>query len=185
MPEIAIRYRPIDAWPGPMTAERRPSAFSAPYRDTLQLLDRELAAIGAEEVVLQLALREDQIRVDGRPKANAATPAHPGVILAFDSPYGPLKYATDVFTRYEDNLRAIALGLESLRRVDRYGITKRGEQYSGWRQLGAGDGDADLLQRGRELIVEHGGATAALNATHPDHGGDREDFEAVQAVRRS
>src|SRR5690606_5164123 len=80
---------------------------------------------------------EDDIRLDGLPRANAR-PGHQGVVLAFDSKYGPLKYATDTFDRWQDNLRAIALGLESLRRVDRYGITKRGEQYTGWRQLPAG-----------------------------------------------
>jgi hypothetical protein len=33
------------------------------------------------------------------------------------------------------NARAIALGLEALRKVDRYRITKRGEQYTGWSAL--------------------------------------------------
>lgn len=65
--------------------------------------------------------------------------------------------------------------------TDRYGIGKRGEQYQGWKQLSAGD--SDLEQRGRELIAEHGGSTAALKATHPDLGGDPDDFRAVQAAR--
>jgi hypothetical protein len=33
------------------------------------------------------------------------------------------------------NARAIALGLEALRKVDRYRITKRGERYTGWSAL--------------------------------------------------
>ncbi len=44
-------------------------------------------------------------------------------------------------------------------------------------------GDSDLIARGRELIAEHGGETAAIKATHPDAGGDADDFRAVQAAR--
>jgi hypothetical protein len=41
---------------------------------------------------------------------------------------------------WQHNVRAIALGLEALRKVDRYGITRRGEQYAGWKALPAGIG---------------------------------------------
>jgi hypothetical protein len=174
--------RPIDRWPGKTTENRRWAQFSAPESATWELLKRELRMLGAKNIVIQLALREDQIRLDGWPKANS-NPAHPGIILAFDSKYGPLKYATDTFYHFKENLRALALGLEALRRVDRYGITKRGEQYAGWKALTAGpsrEGDAD---RGRDLIERFGSVTRALKATHPDQGGKRDDYEAVQAAR--
>jgi hypothetical protein len=35
-------------------------------------------------------------------------------------------------------VRAIALGLEHLRAIDRYGIANSGQQYVGWKQLGSG-----------------------------------------------
>lgn len=181
---IEVTFRPIDTWPGQRSENPQRSPFSSPWSNTLVLLDRELEHLAAEQIIVQIALREDQIRLDGWPRSGAS-PDHPGVILAFDSRHGPLKYATDRFWSYEDNLRAIALGLESLRRVDRYGITKRGEQYTGWRQLSAGESDLDLAQRGRELIADHGGETAALKATHPDSGGDADDFRAVQAAREA
>lgn len=41
-------------------------------------------------------------------------------------------YATDICVLWKHNVRSIALGLESLRAVDRYGITKRGQQYAGF-----------------------------------------------------
>jgi hypothetical protein len=100
--------------------------------------------------------------------------------VSFESRHGPLEYATDVFDDWQDNVRAIALGLEALRRVDRYGIAKRGEQYRGWKQLEAG---GPSPARGEDLIREHGSVRAALMATHPDHGGDPSDFAAVQAAR--
>ena len=65
-------------------------------------------------------------------------PKGPAVIIAFESKHGPLKYATDVFDHWHANLRAIALGLEALRKVERYGITQRGEQYTGFRTWNSG-----------------------------------------------
>lgn len=38
--------------------------------------------------------------------------------------------------------------------------------------------------RGRQLIRQHGGITAALKATHPDVGGNTEDFIAVQKAQQ-
>src|SRR5690606_24676973 len=61
-----------------------------------------------------------------------AKAAHPGVILSFDSKVGHLSYPCDTFTSWQDNLRAVALALEALRKLDRYGVTKRGEQYRGF-----------------------------------------------------
>lgn len=176
-----VRCRPISTFPAEFHA--RPT-FSNPFRagwsDTLWKLESELGKLGARDVVIELALTESEIRLDGWPRSDAR-PSHPGVIVSFDSKHGALRYGTDAFPDWQANVRAIALGLEALRKVERYGIGKRGEQYAGWRQLSAGD--SDLVQRGRELIGEHGGSTAALKATHPDHGGNPDDFRAVQAAR--
>lgn len=42
-------------------------------------------------------------------------------------------YATDVCARWQDNVRSIALGLQALRAVGRFGITPSGQQYAGFR----------------------------------------------------
>jgi len=178
-----LRARPLTTWPGrEMTprADRRRSPFSAPFGDTTVLLRRELDHLGARKAVLELAIEERDIRVDGLPRA-AARAAHPGVVLSFDTLHGSLRYAVDRFTSWQDNLRAIALGLESLRRVDRYGMSGDGQQYRGWLALEAGD--SDLVARGRDLIAHHGSVSAAVKATHPDTGGSADDFAAVQAAR--
>lgn len=178
-----LRARPLTTWPGrKMTphSERRRSPFSAAFGDTTILLRRELDHLGAHQAVLELAIGEGDIRLDGLPRASARA-AHPGVVLSFESRHGPLRYAVDRFVAWQDNLRAIALGLESLRRVDRYGMSSSGEQYRGWLALEAGT--SDLVTWGRTLITHHGGVAAALMATHPDRGGDPDDFAAVQAAR--
>lgn len=144
--------RPIDRWPREQTRERRESPFKrhgnwqsgdyrrseVPYSQTLRDLDRELSMLGVEEAVIQLAVDESQIRLDGEMRANV-TPRHPGVILTFTSPAeGVLTFACDAFEKWQTNMRAIAKGLEALRLVDRYGITSSGEQYVGWKQLQSG-----------------------------------------------
>jgi hypothetical protein len=48
------------------------------------------------------------------------------------------QFAVDVFPTWQANLRAITLGLEALRRVQRYGIVKEDEQYTGFKALTSG-----------------------------------------------
>jgi hypothetical protein len=140
----SLDVRPLTTWIGDLTpaAGRRRAPFSATLTSTLKTLSRELAALGCRHPILEVAIPagEDNWRIDGRPRSNAYA-SHPGVVLSLPaSTVGPLRYATDSYTTWQDNLRAIALGLEALRKVDRYGITKRGEQYAGFRELPAGSG---------------------------------------------
>lgn len=192
---IPVTFRPLPIWPHPPTpaANRRSVwTFKAGWDNTLNLLDRELRHLGAREAVLGVALEEHHIRIDGWPRASAPIGlAHPGVEITFSAPDRTvpvstatrriqLTYATDACEHWQHNVRSIALGLEALRAVDRHGITRRGEQYAGFRALTAGGPSAE---RGRELIRKHGDVRRALMATHPDHGGDPDDFADVQAAR--
>lgn len=133
-----MTLRPIVNWPHDHTFDRRSSPFSSSLTTTLATLDRELRHLGTggrnAESVLQIAMREQDLRIDGLPRANAI-PEHPGVILNVESRHGTLSYPCDTFTRWQDNLRAITLGLEALRRVERYGITQTGQQYRGWQAI--------------------------------------------------
>ena len=191
-------FRSLTSWPTAPTKARKRSPFKASYNDTLRLLDHELGYLKAQHIVLQVALREADIRLDGMPRADAR-PSHPGVILSFDSKFGPLSYPCDTFQSWESNLRAIALALECLRTVDRYGVTRRGEQYQGWTALPAPkmskDEAALLLARvagngtAVESLVGNKGDALALTykaavwKTHPDRGGDAETFKKVQQAK--
>lgn len=116
------------------SGKHRRSQFAASWPTTERLLLTEVAHLRGKDLVIEVDASEADIRLDGRLRASAR-PATPAVRVAFDSVHGPLTYATDVFATWQDNVRAIALGLEALRKVDRYGITKRGEQYAGWKAL--------------------------------------------------
>jgi hypothetical protein len=206
---MRVTFRPIDQWPGePTPAYQRKSkyTFKGTYDSTLRLLDDELRHLDAEGLVIQLEMAEKDIRLDGMPRSNA-TPKGPAVIVSFESKHGPLRYATDVFDHWHANLRAIALGLEALRKVERYGITKRGEQYTGWKQLGSGmpmpaaqmtaDEAAAFVARasgdpnlgGFEVLQqwpEYGDAyyRDAAKRLHPDSGGSTPDFQRLQDAKR-
>lgn len=220
-----LRYRPLSQWPGSFTAVRETSRFTAPLADTLRVLDRELDALNVVDAVVELAFPERAFRADGSLRADARHPAHPGVVLSFDAPgLGPLRYWTDLYDDckvwesgsmrsvpgWHDNLRAIALGLEALRKVERYGIANRGEQYAGWKQLGAGtplgppqpmtrDEAARVLLVGADVTVTAAmvadlvdGADLPFVSTlyrmaarqhHPDAGGNADTFRKITEAR--
>lgn len=136
---IEIRTEPIDRWPGELTVGRTHSPFKANYSKTVDLLEKELGMVGAKAVVMQIAIDDHEMRIDGRVRANAR-PSHPGIILSFtSSKIGKVRFACDRFWDWQDNVRAIALGMEALRKVDRYGITSDGEQYAGFRAIEAAE----------------------------------------------
>lgn len=193
---MRLVFRPIDRWPDPPTRHRQRSRFESTVGATRDLLERECKHLGAREVVIQIAVRESDIRIDGTyPKANAIAP-HPGVIVSFESKHGPLRYSTDLFTHWQDNLRAIALGLEALRKVDRYGIASGGEQYVGWNALPPGTpmGVAMTIDQAQRLLGLADGAYEVPDDVrrayrhvagehHPDHGGDPDTFRHLTEAR--
>lgn len=192
-------FRPLGEWPGQPTASyaRQGSRFRSTYKQTLDLLESELGAIDAKDVVIQIALSSRDIRNDGWPRSGAR-PGQPGVVLSFVRGKEALQFACDTFDDWEANLRAIGKTLEALRAVDRYGATKGGEQYRGWAQLPPGEGyrppDAPAMTRetAAAFLAEHSGITAqailmdgavrdiarmrATQKLHPDRGGDQEQF---------
>jgi hypothetical protein len=186
---------PIGDWPGILTARRQRSPFSAALGATMETLRRELRELGAKNARLQIAVPASKFRLDGRPYADAK-PLHPGLILTLDSKHGPLSYPCDTFSTWQDNLRAIALGLEALRKVDRYGVTRHGEQYRGFlaiegaTAMPAGFADAaDALGFIDDLIRDAQITTNPLDLrlmlrqakrlAHPDSGGDSATFQRV------
>jgi hypothetical protein len=71
---VSLNYeiRPISdrTWFRPASARKR-SQFTASWTDTLNLLERELDHLDAKRLVMELDVREDEIRLDGQVRANA------------------------------------------------------------------------------------------------------------------
>lgn len=198
--------KPIINWPGTPTSwsARQRSRFGSEWSSTLALLTRELDQVNANARILQVDIDEDQFRIDGFPRANARQRG-PGVIITFDAFRTTLSYPCDTFDHWHDNVRAIALALEALRKVDRYGVTKRGEQYQGFKALPPGSiaigstmtfdqaarefvqsAGLDIWDEGlRRIVKNDSGRRAELyrqaaKRLHPDmDGGSAEDFKRL------
>lgn len=189
---MRFEIRPLGAWTDPVTGDRASSGrFRAKWNTTLDLLAKEAEMLGATLVILQVDVTEGDLRRDGMLRANAKV-GFPGVRVSFDSKHGPLTYATDAYEQrysgdppsWQANIRALALALEALRAVDRYGVTKRGEQYRGWLAIGM-DPAPMSREAAQALLDEYGGVREAIKATHPDReNGNRDAFEQVQEARR-
>lgn len=201
-----LNVRPLTTWPGELTraSARQSSPFASTLGSTLGKMDVELRALHAlGGAVLEVAIPAEHFRIDGRPRAHAVA-EHPGVVLSLPkTSQGPLRYATDKFTTWQDNLRAIVLGLEALRKVERYGITKRGEQYAGFRALPAtASADmpvtvaativADYAANGYEasgVALDEQVARAAFKVAranvHPDRLGERGPWDMLERAGRA
>jgi len=204
------QIRPLGPWAGPVTGDRKSSGvFRASWDDTLARLRDEVALLDGEyPIVIQVDADETDIRADGMLRARASV-GFPGVAVSFQSRFGPLRYATDAYEQrygaalpgWQANVRAIALALEDLRAVDRYGVSRRGEQYTGWKALPAGDGtafgsaDHALAWMRARYGAERGDPAAAADLAagelyrrlarilHPDAGGDPADWDRLDAAR--
>lgn len=199
-------FRPIGRWTDPETRERQSSGvFRATWDSTLELLAAETEHLDAGLVVVQVDVGEADLRRDGALKARARV-SHPGIAVSFDSAHGPLRYATDVYEQrwagampaWQANVRAVALALQALRAVDRYGVTRRGEQYRGWTAIAAatpGRGpfttkaEAEEWMRksaAEEGINGHGdwdGLYRRLaKRMHPDVAGNRDLWDRLEAA---
>lgn len=190
-----VRFR---AWDGD-TGKRAPtrlSPFRAPYTKTLDLLRYELGELDASNVIIEIDTDQTQIRNDGFPRSSAKVNS-PAVRISFESKAGPLCYTAASFNNYEDNIRAIAIALEDLRRITRYGIGSGTEQYRGWRRLEAGSGTPSREFRSVDEAIRFIAGVAvlpagtelrrlyleAMKACHPDTGCDPAEADQVNQAK--
>lgn len=225
MSNVTIAFRPLTQWPAgrAVTADwRREDAkfksagrqerdFSGntrwvagertPIERTYDELDRELWQIGATDAVVQIDVRtERDIRRDGTRPLSDARVKSPAIVLSFKRKGTVHTFACDRFTRWQDNLRGIVLGLEGLRRLERYGIVQSGEQYRGWQALPSNATPALTTEAAADVVAKRAGfqrdhllrdRESAKNAVrsarakaHPDAGGSDREFILVQEAAR-
>lgn len=177
---MEYQFRPIDRWTFPETRPRRSKwTFKASYGDTLNMLEHELGQLEARNVVLQAVISRSNIRLDGMLRAGAE-PMHPGIIVSFESrSAGSLSFPCDSCEMWQHNIRSIALGLAALRAVDRYGVTKRAEQYKGWEALPSPTGEGALWK-----IPEHVDEARTLVRRFYSLGNGLDDRELLKHAKQ-
>lgn len=191
---LNAHFTPLPKWDRLPALERRKSSFKQTYLQTLDLLEYEIGRLQGREIRIEAGFTLAQLRNDGWPR-NGERPAHPGVVLYFETADGALAFPAAAYAGMQANMHAIALTLECLRAVDRYGVTLAHEQYRGFLALPApvtyGTVDqaaimlASIAAVPKDYILDS--AEAFRNAyriaaaqLHPDAGGDRNAWEAFQ-----
>jgi hypothetical protein len=216
---MTLNYRVVPLTdPASLSGKTTASDFTATWTETLDLLERELKLLHASNLVFELDVLPGQLTQGGNLKARSRASSG-AVRIGFETPeHGTLTYGTAAFTRglakrwrngqmvtvmehdWQHNVRAIALGLEALRKVDRYGIGQ-GAQYAGYKALGAGSGGAVTggmtqsdARGGLISIVGEHRDTADLDDrtlyrwarayAHPDVVGHRDLWDEVEQAGR-
>lgn len=211
-----LNIEPLTKWPEKGTEARRDSPFKASWTNTLDLLTFELTKISGRNVTLKTMHSPEDFRIDGKLRSDTRAPAHPGVILVFEkfdgwneetqqSEYTEMRFPCDTFAHWKDNVRAITLALEALRKIDRYGV-RSGSQYAGFKALPAGDFTvemtpelaADFIAKAANMgnvpaiaksIIQNPDFgqmvyKTAAKSLHPDKGGNPEEFKKLESAWR-
>jgi hypothetical protein len=191
-----VRFTSLPTWTRKPAAEGRAAAFKTPYTQTLENLEREIRKLDGRDVRIEAGFLPHQIRVDGWPRGGAE-PAHAGVVLYFTTGKDEaLCFPCATYSKMHHNVHAIALTLECLRSVDRYGVTLAHEQYRGFLALPAPADTGLTVEMAAFVFASFAavpkddvlGNTAAFKGAyrqtaarlHPDRGGSMKDWQEFQ-----
>jgi hypothetical protein len=196
---LDARFQPLPKWTRKPALGRQNAHFKTPYKKTLDKLEYELGRLDARDIRIEAGYERSQISNDGWPRGGMR-PSHPGVVLYFETKDGAMCFPCGTYGRLEDNLHAIALTLENLRAVDRYGVTLGHEQYRGFLALppAASTSDAWTIDRAAEWLNLQSGRVGTLHSEityraayrdvaarlHPDAGGSPDQWQVLQKVKQ-
>jgi hypothetical protein len=184
-----IYHYPVQ-WPigWPRNDYPEPAQFKVDYGKAVRDLSYELDRLDVESAYLST---DRELRVDGQPRADR-NPVSPAVALYFVRKGKQLCIPCDKFQTVRDNIRAVGLTLEAIRRMERYGTSQTVEAtLSGFAALPetaspnagprpwhevlqvAPDADPEIVRSvWKRLVARY----------HPDNGdtGDADKFHEVQ-----
>lgn len=142
--------------------------------DAREGLRSELDRFRAREVIISSNI---PLRRDGQPMSGRRKPDDPGVAVFFKRSGRSVAIACDQYRSAADNMRAVAITIESLRRIDRHGSSNLFEQaFSGFDALPATTGSLHWMG---VLGIDPGGNLEDCEAAykrlapvlHPDRPG--------------
>lgn len=179
-------------WPEgrPRTAswKRQRAKFRASFADSRDEALRQVKLLGGRLPILSTNV---PLRLDGLPRAAAGEPADPAAALYFTRDGEQLVFACDKWDRVGANIRAIALTIEALRGISRWGsgdmlrsafrgfvaLPETAGQQRHWTEvlgLSLGAGETEIVDAYRRLS----------KLRHPDSpGGSHAAFVELTAAR--
>jgi hypothetical protein len=201
---MALTYTITDlpaVWPGKRTTFPKKAPFKSNWTKDLAALERELKHLGARKVELALELKRGamDLRQDGMLRSDA----RPGraIILSFLDRDGVRHaYPCDTYGWWQDNVHAIAVVLEDLRRAERYGV-QSALLRAGFKALPSqtaptmGSHEAartlafftagDVAKILSDPTAAKSEVRSAVHKTHPDRNeGRREAYDRVDEARK-
>ncbi len=188
-----IHHYPLQ-WPigWPHDKSSKAGGFQVSYEQAEKDLASELSRLGVEQAYIST---DQQLRVDGRPRRDSQ-PATYGVAVYFERKGQQLCIPCDRFNSVRDNLRAIGLTLEAVRRMERYGTSQMVEAaLSGFTALPANASSSVGPRRWHDVLgvspdasreVIRAAYRALAKSRHPDAGGSEHDWKELnQAYNES
>lgn len=191
------------SWPlrQPRAKWRQPSRFLKPYKsvdprtnaetrsgqrfhtvaDATKQLEDELERLGAKDAVLSTNLPQ---KAGGGPRGDAGNPADPGAAVYFKLDGEQVVFACDKWQRVACNIYAIALHIGALRGMDRWGVGRERQAFTGYLAL-----EAQTQPKWFEILecnetdpekVIDGNRRRLLARYHPD--GQEPDLDKFRAI---
>lgn len=178
-----------NAWKRTPDSARNHLQGEVTFGTALNRLLRELRLMGVEDHAITIS-SDVPLRADGFPRADRGEPQDPGIAVYFKFDGRDLSFACDSYKTTRDNLRALALTIEALRGIQRWGASDlmdrafRGfaalpeRATSPWKEtLGFKTDEKITVEkietRFRDLVKKH----------HPDYGGNEETFRQIVEAR--
>lgn len=178
-PSHRPRTKPADRRRGDFVANSKAITLSA----AVDKLDDQIERLGGHSALLSSNI---ELKMDGRPRADRAPPADPGVCIYFVLKAKPMAMACDTFTTVQQNVAAIANHIDAVRRQARYGVASAEESLQAFEALPAPP--TWWARLGVSQTASKAEITAAYRrlapAAHPDQpGGSQDEMAALNAAR--
>jgi hypothetical protein len=191
-----IHHYPLQ-WPVGWRHTKAPisGSFKVTYEEAEKELMAELERLGATTAYIST---DQPLRMDGRPRRNEPA-ATPGVAVYFvrtgaDGQPKQLCIPCDGFNSVRDNLRAVGLTIEAIRRMERYGTSDIVEAtLSGFTALPAeASPNSTGPRRWHDVLgvspdspieVRRAAFKALAQSKHPDKGGSTADWLELQKAK--
>jgi hypothetical protein len=169
-----------EGWKRTPQHRRIRSAFRKTTGEIRKFLLHEILLLGGSKVLVSTNI---PTRNDGLFYASAREPEDPGVAVYFDYQKRPMCFACDQYETVRENLQAVAMTINALRGIERWGASDMLERaFRGFSALPAA-GWRSILNVGPEATLEQAESAfrARVHEGHSDHGGDQDMHVLIQA----
>lgn len=187
-PSYPLAWPP--GWPRTNKHDRTTGPFKMPPGKVRYELNRELAMLGAKNVIVNSNV---MTRADGLPYAKQPNTEDPAVVLYFTLDGNEVCIPCDRWSSVDSNLRAIGMAVEAIRGMERWGTGQMVRAaFSGFTALPAGASSGtpvvpdepwyDVLgvsPNAEDDLIE-AAYKVAIKKAHPDTGGTVERFHRIQ-----